>query len=71
MSKTISVTLTDALYACARDEALKQGRADGRTDGVSSLMRGTLRAHLNRNGYKAEQLDAPDNPVPEGAAHGD
>ena len=67
MSRRFSVTLSDAMYTAARQEALKQGRADGRTDGVASLMRGSLRAHLSRNGWKVVDLDKPDyTPVPAG-----
>jgi len=67
MARQITVTLSDALYDAARQEALKQGRADGRSNGIPSLMRGSLRAHLNRNGWKAEELDKVDSsPVPAG-----
>jgi len=67
MARQITVTLSDALYDAARQEALKQGRADGRSNGIPSLMRGCLRSHLNRNGWKAEELDKVDSsPVPAG-----
>lgn len=58
MPKRIKVLLNDGLYSAAREEARKQGRADGRTDGVASLVRGALRAYLNRAGYKVSDLDA-------------
>lgn len=70
MAHRISVTLSDAMYNAARTEAAKQGRADGRTDGVASLMRGSPRAHLSKNGWKVAQLDKPDSThVPAGRKH--
>lgn len=67
MAHRIAVTLSDGMYQAARTEAAKQGRADGRTDGVASLMRGALRAHLSRNGWKAGELDRRDrDPLPAG-----
>lgn len=64
MSRVYRVRLSDAMVIAARKEAIKQGRADGNTDGVPSLLRGSLRAHLNRNGFSAEELDMPDGYMP-------
>jgi hypothetical protein len=64
MSRVYRVRLSDAMVIAARKEAIKQGRADGNTDGVPSLLRGSLRAHLNRNGFTAEELDIPDGYIP-------
>lgn len=67
MSHRITFTVNDGFYEAARQEARKQGRDNGATDGVGSLAKGALRAYLSRNGYSVAELDKPDrDAVPAG-----
>jgi hypothetical protein len=70
MSKTVKVTLSDAMYQAAKKRANQEGRASGAATGISGLMRNALRAYLNKNGYKTHQLDAPDAAGVPGARSG-
>ena len=57
MSKTIKVTLPDGLWECARQEAIRRGNGDTISQYVAGLIRASLRATLNRAGYRTEELD--------------
>lgn len=70
MPHRVSVQLNPGLYHAAAAEARRQGRSDGRTDGVASLIRGALRAYLNRNGYTVAELDAMESSAVPGSRNG-
>lgn len=64
--KRIQFYVNDSFYACAVQEAKKQGRDHGDQNGVGSLAKGALRAYLNKNGYTVHQLDKmPSTALPE------
>ena len=50
--KKVEVTMDDDLWEKAAEMAKKQGRNCGKDPGIASLMRGSLRYVLNKNGYK-------------------
>lgn len=54
------VTLSDALAAAVLAQARAEGNAIGNDRGAGTIIRRAVRAHLNRSGWHAAELDVTD-----------